>query len=1312
MATLALAAVGAAIGGALLPSATILGATITGAAIGQAIGGMAGSFIDQALLGGSGQGRIQTGPRLDSLKVMASRQGAPVPRLYGRARLAGEVIWATQFAEVATESESSGGGKGLGGGGGPTQVSYSYFANFAVGLCEGTISHIGRVWADGKETDLAGVAYRLYTGTEAQMPDSLIEAKEGSGAAPAYRGLAYIVFERLPLAKFGNRLPQLNFEVFRPVGGLGAIVPAVTMIPGAGEFAYHTTEVQRQTGIADWAPENTHTVRGKTDWSVSLDELEQALPSVGNVSLFVSWFGDDLRAGNCTLKPRVDSATKITTPLAWSVGGLARTAAPVVSLAAGVAAYGGTPSDASVVAAIRDLTSRGLKTTFNPFILMDIPADNGLPDPYGGAAQAAYPWRGRITVSPAAGQPGTADKTAAAATQISAFAGTAQVPHFAISGDNVLYWGPAEWSYRRMVLHYAHLCKAAGGVDTFLIGSELKALTTARSSASQFPFVTALIQLAVDVKSVLGPSTKVTYAADWSEYFGHQPADGTGDVYFHLDPLWVSASIDAVGIDVYWPLSDWRDGTVHTDYAAGVPSPYDLAYMKGNIAGGEGYDWYYASPAARAAQSRTPITDGHGSAWVFRFKDIKSWWSNAHYNRPGGVPAGTPTAWVPQGKPVWFTELGCPAVDKGANQPAAFVDAKSAESTLPHASSGDRDDLIQRRLLEAHLETFVGGAGTAVNPISSVYGGPMVDPARLYVYTWDARPHPAFPAMAGVWGDAANWQRGHWITGRASSVPLATTVADILSSNGISAYETSELTGLIDGYVVDRVMSARAALQPLELAYFFDSFESGDRIAFKQRGVARPVAVLPWLDFAETSTGNGPFQLKRKQETDLPAVARLGYIDPDASYQTSAAESRRLAGHSSRVSNADLPLVLRPAMGQAIAERLLQDAHAARTEAQFRLPDSWLALEPGDIVTLQLPDRPLDVRLIGLSDGAGRDVEALTIQRAAYGASGAVERPSPAPPVWAFGKPQLAFVDLPLLRGDESPLAVRVAAAQNPWPGGVAIYRSADGIDFRLAKILKAAATMGVTAAPFRAGPLSRWDLGSELILTLTSGTLGMLSDLAVLSGANTLALETAPGQWEIVQFAKADLLAGRTYRLTKLLRGQAGTEGSMAPALAPGATAVLLDQNAGMLDLSIGQIGLAATWRYGPANRPLGHLSYADESRSFIGIGRRPYSPCHVRATRSPAGDLSLGWKRRTRIGGDGWEAPDVPLSEDSEAYEVDILSGTSTVRTLSSPAPSVIYTAAQQTSDFGAPQSSIGVKIYQLSQSFGRGTARAATF
>ena len=157
-------------------------------------------------------GRIE-GPRLAELDVQASTEGASIPRLYGRARLAGQIIWATRFRGGERDR-----GRGRQGRAAGATTTFSYFANFAVGLCEGPIARIGRIWADGKLLDQAAFTFRVYRGDEAQEADSLIVAKEG-GEAPAYRGTAYVVFERMPLADFGNRIPQLSFEVFRPVAG-------------------------------------------------------------------------------------------------------------------------------------------------------------------------------------------------------------------------------------------------------------------------------------------------------------------------------------------------------------------------------------------------------------------------------------------------------------------------------------------------------------------------------------------------------------------------------------------------------------------------------------------------------------------------------------------------------------------------------------------------------------------------------------------------------------------------------------------------------------------------------------------------------------------------------------------------------------------------------------------------------------------------------------------------------------------------------------------------------------------------------------
>ncbi|MBN8997856.1 MAG: glycoside hydrolase/phage tail family protein, partial [Rhizobiales bacterium] len=523
-----------------------------------------------------------------------------------------------------------------------------------------------------------------------------------------------------------------------------------------------------------------------------------------------------------------------------------------------------------------------------------IAAGNALTDPYGWCTQPAYPWRCRITASWAPGMEDTPDKTAAVEAEIAAFVGTAAIGDFALVGGEAVYSGPAEWSYRRMILHSACLCLLAGGVDAFVIGSELRGLTTLRAEDNVFPFVEALRVLAADVRTMLGSGTKITYAADWSEYFGHQPPDGSGDAIFHLDPLWADDAIDAVGIDCYMPLSDWRDGAAHLD-AAVAESGRDVAYLRANIAGGEGFDWYYASDADRLAQIRSPITDGaYSKPWVYRYKDLKSWWSQPHHDRIGGVEQPSPTAWVPEGKPLWLTEIGCPAIDKGANEPNVFPDPKVGGARLPHFSNGSRDALMQERALTAILSWWDPDSpafAATSNPVSSVYGGRMVDIGRTYVWSWDARPYPAFPYRTDVWSDGGNWQTGHWLNGRLGMMPAARLVERILDDYGFTQYEVGDIDGMVEGYVIGQVGSARDALQPLADALGFTAAEAADRIRFLR-------ATLPKLTLAEAALaqedGQPLVSLRRAQETELPSEFGLGFIDPLNDYRSRSVASRRL----------------------------------------------------------------------------------------------------------------------------------------------------------------------------------------------------------------------------------------------------------------------------------------------------------------------------------------------------------------------------------------------------------------------------------
>ena len=218
MASIVLGVAGAVIG-------SFFGVPGIGWSIGSAIGGQMTSQDTPTV--------TQEGPRIGDLRVQQSSWGNMIPVIYGVSRVSGNGIWATNFKETKhsqTVSSGSGGGKGgQGGGSKTTQITYTYSVSFAMAICKGPIVGIRRIWANGEviynidstvsdiATDTASAAlastFHIYTGSETQLPDSWIEADKGIGNVPAYRGMAYIVFNDFQLEKYGNRIPQLEFEV-------------------------------------------------------------------------------------------------------------------------------------------------------------------------------------------------------------------------------------------------------------------------------------------------------------------------------------------------------------------------------------------------------------------------------------------------------------------------------------------------------------------------------------------------------------------------------------------------------------------------------------------------------------------------------------------------------------------------------------------------------------------------------------------------------------------------------------------------------------------------------------------------------------------------------------------------------------------------------------------------------------------------------------------------------------------------------------------------------------------------------------------
>ena len=1291
MATVVLQYAGAALGSVFGP---------IGGIIGRAVGGVIGSVIDQELFGSSSH---HEGPRIGSLRVMSSEEGSPIPVVYGRMRLAGQVIWASNLVETATTTTQSASGKGGAGSGGNSSTDYSYFANFAVGLCEGEISGIGRCWADGKEIDIQTFSPRLYLGTETQSVDSLIVAIEGPSNAPAYRGLAYIVFERLPLASFGNRLPQFSFEVIRKGNGAADALKAVSIIPGSTEFGYDTLPVTRTVSTGVTASENAHVSAQSSDWSVSMDQLQANCRNMGAASLVVAWFGDDLRCGSCQIKPGVDSAAKVTSPYDWQVSGVARSGARLVSQVNGQSAFGGTPSDASVIRAIQDLKTRGLKVMFYPFILMDVAAGNALPDPYGAAAQVTYPWRGRMTASIAPTRSGTPDKTAAAATQIASFVGTATPAQFTTSGNTVNYSGPAEWSFRRMILHYAKLCAAAGGVDGFLLGSEMVGLSTLRSSANTYPFVIALQTLAAEVKAIL-PAAKISYGADWSEYFGHQPGDGSGDVYFHLDPLWASTSIDFIGVDNYLPISDWRDGTAHLDYVAGTRSIYDQNYLMSRIAGGENYDWYYANTADRDGQIRTPITDGaYGKPWVYRSKDFKNWWSNQHFNRPAGVQAGTPTAWVPQSKPIWFTEAGCPAIDKGTNAPNAFYDAKSAESSIPVYSGGQQDAQMQNAYLRA-FQNYWGAVG-AGNPISTVYASPMVEPSRIFFWAWDARPFPAFPTRTDVWSDGGNYAKGHWLNGRLGAVAIGDLIASIAARFGFVDVDVANVEGLVDGFVLDRPMSARDALEKLLQSFAIDAVESDGKLKFRARRNLEQIVVAE-IDLVEVGPDQPIFNRTRAQETEMAAAVRLTYAESGLDYRSATVSRAKLNSGSAREITVNVPAAIGQAQAQARVDVALEEAWAARETAQFILSPRFEAVEAGDV--LRVGNGLWRVKSV--ASGVARKIEAAGHDPAVYEAPPANERLTATAAPSIYGKPDAQIFDLAMVSSSGS-AAPWVAAQETPWPGTLALFKKTGASSFNFNRVLSQQATMGSTQTIWPAGNPHRIDYTKSLDVQLRFGALTSVTMDQLLGGANSAAIGDAATGFEIVQFLKAALIAPNTFRISGFLRGQAGSEAEMLPLRPIGQNFILLNGAVVQPEMSLNEAGLEATWRLGPAQFDYGNpayleLTYAGQLKSL-----RPLRPAQIKIAAG-AGGFNISWIRRTRIDGDLWELAEVPLGEATEQYRLEIYAGSTLKRSLILSAPNYFYSSADFTTDFGGSPAAVKLRIVQMSATTGAGDILERTF
>jgi hypothetical protein len=439
------------------------------------------------------------------------------------------------------------------------------------------------------------------------------------------------------------------------------------------------------------------------------------------------------------------------------------------------------------------------------------------------------------------------------------------------------------------------------------------------------------------------------------------------------------------------------------------------------------------------------------------------------------------------------------------------------------------------------------------------------------------------------------------------------------------------------------------------------------------------------------------------QELELPQKIDVIYMNKGADYQQGNQHSQRLITDSIGVETINLPIVMNDQLAKNIADITLYNMWLGRTSYSFTLPIKYAKLEPTDIVNITAGDATHKLRITSSSvgspgvmkiTGVAEDITTYDFysEQGTGGGTDTISEP---------GLTNLAILDLPPMPSDtEAQGYLRYAATgtEDGWYGSV-IFRSDDGgANYAQVASVSGAAAIGVVANALADGTTDYFDEANSVTVIISgSAELEGVSELAVLNGANVAKLGD-----EIIQFKTATLIDEGKYELSGLLRGRQGTEWATSTHIV-GEEFVLLDNSLAKELMPNNVIGLERLYKGVSVGATISGTD--SESFTYRAVALKPFSPVHITGTRDGGGNLTIEWVRRTRINGGWQDNVDVPLGEAAEAYEVDIMDGADVARTITVSSSTASYTAADQTADFGSPQSSIAVKIYQLSEVVGRG-------
>jgi hypothetical protein len=1274
--------------------------TVVGTAVGFVVGGPAGAAWGFQLGSLAGQTLFPTdlgtvsGPRLNEANVQVSTIGAPIAVLFGTYPFSGNLIWSSGIQEKVTKKKQ--GGKG-----GPTQTvkTYSYSVSCAVGICEGEINEVLRIWADSKliydlspqREDETEAEYeerlatsgallgqmQVYRGTEDQMPDPTIESYEGAGNVAGFRGLAYVVFTNFQLEDYGNRIPNFRFEALRCFDNSTSVAlrtkPASeTRAAADGRSAdadlTFTTEPQQlywTPGVITFRQENAGGAPG----------YALAYESTGGVSLVNS---KDMRWGS--YEPEGSSGfgatqqyrklDQFSDQYAVAVYGADNDNVNLFYVDS-VFKSGASAGDFSIKWGIGDLGAAGdsslragswfsvrplysyrgwgsaSRTTDSALIGTSVQKDSQLK--FQVDAGSTYFVRGTLFLRATAAADikvgvqidGAVDRAAGAIAASSFAANPTSVGPLINDFGGVFAIGNVQGLSARGI------AGAGTGVDYENYQSTLEFTLLFQTGAEGGVNECCVVAGQNTLSDLANPSMILEGS---SIVWRKLNASINDDVQYVVKQTNEERSTSL-------PLAD--DAELFLDVEAG-----QLVWIDAVVVCYNRYDYDHDT---KVALDFTGDAEEFSVVWDNVYTTYQTSWSQLYTGtRHGAAALGV--------------EISVEANVDTSN--SSLRGAARFRGYMKVGATGGRLSIKWRKSTNG----FGGGSFKSI-----VFAGSFLMVHDLQI-----------PLEQG-----------------SCSVTLGNIVEDIALRCGLTTaqLDTSDLTETVDGYLISQVTNGRSAIEPLRSFGWFDCVESAGVLRWPTRGKAA-VANLSVDDMAAHPSGEGRppiVSIDRQQTVELPRRLRVHYAQTDKNAEPGEQSASRLSAGANEVRDLEVPIRMSNQKAAQIADVLLYESWVARTGYKFSLDHTNLVLEPADAVTIPVDGRIERVRITSIEHllpgllqvDAVRDDDGVFVSYA-EGNLPAFSDSSSGSGISTPGVAELIILDIPLLQdsdNDAGYYAVVNAQGGTTW-GGALIFRSPDGgITYSQVGTAAFEGTTGTLLEALPVGPTTVIDEGNALVID-SDETFESIADASLLAGLNAAAIGDE-GRWEIIQFRDAEYIdSPPSWRLTGLLRGRRGTEWAMGLSQV-GDKFVLLDEALVRIASDSTFIGTSRPHKAVLSGVTLEAAPITDFTPAAVAL--EPFSPIDARGERDLYGNLTISWKRRGRIGQELRSGVEVPLSEATEAYEIDVLDAGSpqtVLRTLTSSIEEVEYTIADQVADFGSPLPlAVTVRIYQLSATVGRG-------